>query len=146
MQIHEIQREHENIRSYQIGRGGRRGKTSGRGHKGQKARAGHKIRPQIRDEMKRIPKWRGRGNNKQKSIQDKPAVINVATIEAMFESGTEITPQVLFEQGMIDTRGGSLPSVKVLGNGDIAKKVTVSGCLVSGSARDKIENAGGTVS
>jgi len=56
MQIHNLKRIHPNKRSVSIGRGGRRGKTSGRGGKGQTARAGHKVRPEIRDMIKKLPK------------------------------------------------------------------------------------------
>jgi large subunit ribosomal protein L15 len=58
-----------------VARGGKRGKTAGRGTKGQKARAGHKIRPEIRDVIKRIPKMRGRGKNSNLSIQEKPVAM-----------------------------------------------------------------------
>ena len=59
MQIHSIKREHPNKKARQVGRGGTRGKTSGRGGKGQTARAGNKRRPQLRDIIKKLPKLRG---------------------------------------------------------------------------------------
>jgi len=62
MQLHEIQPDHKNKSKKRIGRGGKRGTYSGRGMKGQKSRAGHKIRPAIRDLMQRTPKLRGSKN------------------------------------------------------------------------------------
>jgi large subunit ribosomal protein L15 len=145
MQIHEIQRQHPNTRSQQLGRGGRRGKTSGRGHKGQKARAGHKIRPQFRDEMARMPRHRGRGKNKQTSIKDKPVTVNVAMLSATFSSGDEVTPQTLMERGVVELSRGENSNVKILADGELSVKLSVKGCSVSASAREKIEQAGGSV-
>ena len=67
MQIHNVKRTTKLKTQTQVGRGGKRGKTSGRGTKGQKARSGHKIRPAFRDIIKKIPKLRGRGKNKNVS-------------------------------------------------------------------------------
>ncbi len=71
MQFHTLKRKTENKKARQVGRGGTRGKTSGRGTKGQNARAGHKNRPELRDFIKRVPKLRGRGKNSLKSRQSK---------------------------------------------------------------------------
>lgn len=71
MQFHTLKRKTPNKKSKQVGRGGTRGKTSGRGTKGQNARAGRKKRPELRDFIKRVPKLRGRGKHSNKSIQKK---------------------------------------------------------------------------
>jgi large subunit ribosomal protein L15 len=71
MQLNTLKRNHPNKKSKQVGRGGTRGKTSGRGTKGQNARAGRKKRPELRDFIKRFPKLRGRGVNSLKSRQTK---------------------------------------------------------------------------
>lgn len=71
MQFHTIKRKTPNKKSKQVGRGGTRGKTAGRGTKGQNARSGRKKRPELRDTIKRIPKLRGRGKNFLKSRQSK---------------------------------------------------------------------------
>ncbi len=71
MQFHTIKRKSPNKKSKQVGRGGTRGKTSGRGTKGQNARSGRKKRPELRDTIKRIPKLRGRGKNFLKSRRSK---------------------------------------------------------------------------
>ncbi|KKU50147.1 MAG: hypothetical protein A3F53_00570 [Candidatus Zambryskibacteria bacterium RIFCSPHIGHO2_12_FULL_48_10] len=71
MQFHTLKRKTPNHKSKQVGRGGTRGKTAGRGTKGQNARAGRKKRPEIRDVIKRVPKLRGRGKSSLKSRQFK---------------------------------------------------------------------------
>lgn len=71
MQFHSLKRKTPNKKSRQVGRGGTRGKTSGRGTKGQNARAGRKKRPELRDFIKRVPKLRGRGKSGLRSIQKK---------------------------------------------------------------------------
>ncbi|MEK9185284.1 MAG: hypothetical protein AAB863_00775 [Patescibacteria group bacterium] len=67
MQMHNLKRNKHNRKAKQVGRGGTRGKTSGRGTKGQNARAGRKKRPEMRDIIKRFPKLRGRGKHSLKS-------------------------------------------------------------------------------
>ena len=71
MQFHTLKRKTKNKKARQVGRGGTRGKTSGRGTKGQNARAGRKKRPELRDIIKRVPKLRGRGKSSLKSLQSK---------------------------------------------------------------------------
>lgn len=121
MQIHDLQRRTPNKTSRQVGRGGKRGKTSGRGHKGQKARAGHKIRPEIRDQIKKIPKLRG---YRFASIQNKKAVVNLSDISENYVDGDIVSPTTLLEKKLIKRQGGVLPVVKVLGTGELTKKVT----------------------
>jgi large subunit ribosomal protein L15 len=137
MQLHELTRTTPNKKARRVGRGGGRGKTSGRGTKGQKARAGHRIMPAIREQLKKLPKRRGYSF---KSIEGKPAVINVSSLEKFFSPGDAVNPKILAERGAV--RGGA---VKILGDGEITKKLAISGCLVSASARAKIEKAGGSV-
>lgn len=71
MQFHSLKRKTPNKKSQQVGRGGTRGKTAGRGTKGQNARSGRKKRPELRDVIKRVPKLRGRGKAGLKSRQTK---------------------------------------------------------------------------
>ncbi|MDP2651145.1 MAG: uL15 family ribosomal protein [bacterium] len=77
MQLHELKPKTERKKSKQVGRGGTRGKTAGRGTKGQNARAGHKKRPELRDFIKRLPKLRGRGVNSLKSRRTKLAGVEL---------------------------------------------------------------------
>lgn len=145
MQIHEIKRENKNKTSIKIGRGGKRGKTSGRGHKGQKQHGGHGIRPEWRDAIKKLPKLRGRGVNSNKSIKSDSQAINVSRIENNFKAGEIVSTKTLIAKNLVRKIGGQHPVVKILGNGEITKKVVVSGCTVSASAKEKIEKAGGSI-
>jgi large subunit ribosomal protein L15 len=128
-----------------VGRGGKRGKTSGRGGKGQTARSGHKIYPQIRDVIKRIPKLRGRGKSSFKSFQELATPVNLEALERAFDSGATVTPESLFHAGVISKKSGYLPRVKILGEGALTKNLTISGCSISASARAAVEKAGGSV-
>jgi len=139
MQLHQLQPVHKQKRSQLVGRGGKRGKTSGRGGKGQTARSGHKVRPEFRDILMRIPKQRGRGTNVFKSFKEKPAIVSLVDIDNMFSAGTSVTPELLVEKGLVKKVEGSIPKVKILGDGEITKKISVLGCEMSESARAKIE-------
>lgn len=146
MQLHELKRKTENKTPKRVGRGGGRGKTSGRGTKGQNARSGHKKRPEIREILKKLPKRRGRGIAGLVSIQSKPSVVNVSSLETAFSAGDVVNVATLLERGLIRARKGTAtPSVKILGDGELTKKLTLSGVVVSASAKEKIEKAGGSV-
>ncbi|MEK7606549.1 MAG: uL15 family ribosomal protein [Patescibacteria group bacterium] len=135
MQLHELKRTTKNRSKKRVGRGGKRGKTSGRGHKGQKARSGHRIRPEIRDMIKKIPKQRGYGKHRATSVRGDripQVVINIGTIDKYFADGAVISPATLHEKGLIKMRTGKLPSVKILGKGKLTKKVTYEGVKLSG--------------
>jgi large subunit ribosomal protein L15 len=144
MQKHNVKRLHKNKTSAQVGRGGTRGKTSGRGTKGQNARAGHKNRPELRDFIKRFPKLRGRGKNINTSIVSKPTVVSLSTISKAFSAGAKITPQSLRDKKLVVTEKGLIPKIKILG-GTTDKKLIFSGIAVSASAKTEIEKAGGTI-
>jgi large subunit ribosomal protein L15 len=142
MQLHELKRVTKNKDEKRVGRGGKRGKTAGRGTKGQKARAGHRIRPEMRDIIKKFPKLRG---YKQKAFRVKPTPVNLDLIEAAFEANAVVSPVVLVEKKLIGRIGGKLPKVKILATGSLSKKVTIEGCLISAQAKAKVEAAGGAV-
>ena len=146
MQLHNLKRNTKNKKSVQVGRGGARGKTSGRGTKGQGARAGRKIRPELRDRIKKIPKLRGRGKNSNLSIQTKPLPVTLAMIEKAFENGSEVTIATLIKTKLVSIYKGKAPKVKIVGNkkdetkeASFSKKVTVSGIPVTASVRVLIE-------
>ncbi|MBU6426767.1 50S ribosomal protein L15 [Patescibacteria group bacterium] len=145
MQTHQLKRNHPNRKRMIVARGGHRGKTSGRGGKGQTARAGNKRRPEWRDIIKRLPKLRGRGVNSHKSIQTKPVIVNLNAIEEIFANGDKVTPAILMENGVIATVSGKVQAVKILGGGELTKGIKVSGCKVSEAAKSKIEKAGGSI-
>jgi len=145
MQLNNLIPKTKNKKRMIVGRGGHRGKTSGRGGKGQTARAGHKKRPELRDFIKRVPKLRGRGVNGLRTIETKPVVINLDVIETIFTAGGEVSPKTLIEKNLVSTIDGNIPTVKILGTGEITRKVNIIGCSISLKAKEKIEKAGGTV-
>ncbi len=143
MQIHQVIPKTKNKKGKNIGRGGKRGTYSGRGIKGQKARAGRKMRPEIRDLIKKLPKKRG---YKFKSFQKNSAIVNLDALNKNFSDKSEITPTILAEKGLIKKLGGKVQSVKILGKGEVDKKFTISGCSFSKAVKEKIEKAGGVIS
>ena len=146
MQLHELKPTAPRKSAKRVGRGGKRGKTSGKGHKGQKARAGNSSRPEMREQIKKLPKLRGHGVNRAKTVNSErelPVVINVSALET-FE-GTDVSPKTLVAAGLIATKRKKVPAVKILGSGDLTKKLSVTGCTVSKTAKEKIEKAGGSV-
>jgi len=148
MQLHELKRKHPNTKSPRVGRGGKRGKTSGRGGKGQTARAGHKVRPEMRDTIKKLPKRRGYGKNRARTVytdRPRPVIVNVSVLERVFLAGDIVTPETLFAKGVIRRLKGRIPSVKILGEGTLTKKVSISKCTVSAEAKKKIESIGGSI-
>ena len=133
------------MKSVQIGRGGKRGKTSGKGHKGQKSRAGHKIRPEIRDQIKKLPKLRGRGVNSNKSIARVCTVVKLSQVNESFKAGEQVTPKTLFERGLVRKAGGLLPKVKIVNSGDLKKKVTFTRVKITKAAKEIIEKNGAII-
>jgi large subunit ribosomal protein L15 len=146
MQIHEIRRAHALKKSKLVGRGGKRGKTAGKGGKGQTARAGHRVRPAMRDIIKKLPKLRGHGKNRAKSVfyRGPEAVVNLRALN-VFKAGDVVTPRSLIAHGLIKEVVGKLPVVKILGTGELAIALKFEGCDVSATAKTKIEKAGGTI-
>ena len=147
MQLHSLSSVTSRTRKKRVGRGGKRGKTSGRGTKGQKARAGHKMRPELRDTIKKLPKRRGYGKNRADSVHSgrvRPVIVNVGMLSSAAFEGA-INPRALVSAGLIRMHAGKLPLVKILGSGTVVKKLSIIGCSVSASAREKVEQAGGTI-
>ena len=121
------------------GAGSGQGKTAGKGHKGQKARAGRGMRPGFEGGQmplqRRLPK-RGFNNIFRKVI----VAINVSDLNAKFENGAVVDAQALLDAGVLSK---CVYGVKILGNGEITKKLTVKASAFSKSAKAKIEAAGG---
>jgi len=140
MQLHELKQNTKREQRRRVGRGGKRGKTSGRGHKGQKARG--TPRPFIRDIIKKIPKRRG---YRFKSYRENPETVSIGELGAIFSKGENVSPKSLLEKGVITLKGGKIPKVKILSGGVLDKAISVSGVSVSATARAKIEKAGGKV-
>ena len=142
MKLHELSPAEGSKKAVKrIGRGpaSGQGKTAGKGHKGQKARAGRGMRPGFEGGQmplqRRLPK-RGFNNIFAKEI----AIVNVAALDKRFEDGATVDIEALKATGLIKKE---LDGVKVLGNGEIAKKLTVQVNAYSDSAKAKIEAAGG---
>ena len=142
MKLHELSpAEGSKKAARRIGRGHGSGwgKTAGKGHKGQKARAGHGMRPGFEGGQmplqRRIPK-RGFNNIFAKEI----VAVNVGTLERKFENGATVDINALVEAGVVK---GSFDGVKILSNGSLTKSLTVKATAFSKSAKEKIEAAGG---
>ena len=139
MQLHQIRPIHKKKKRKRVGRGGKKGTYSGRGVKGQKARAGRKLKPFIREWIKRYPKLRG---YKFKSFRIKPAIINLNTLEEKFNTGDTVNPQILLEKKLIRRIKGKVPQVKILGKSKLTKKLIIENCQVSKGVKEKIEKSG----
>jgi large subunit ribosomal protein L15 len=132
------------------GLGSGKGRYSGRGIKGQKARAGsHKMRAGFEGGQMplymRVGKQRGSTSKDAMPIgpfRTSTAPVNVGSLDA-FDDGAEVTPEVLAEKGLI--RNTKI-DVKLLGNGELTKRLTIRVHAISATAREKVEKAGGTVS
>ncbi|WP_163539065.1 50S ribosomal protein L15 [Gracilibacillus sp. YIM 98692] len=140
MKLHELKPSQARKNRNRVGRGmsSGNGKTSGRGHKGQKARSGGGVRPGFEGGQmplfQRLPK-RGFTNINRKDF----AIVNLETLNN-FDEGTEVTPELLLETGTVSKLKSG---VKVLGNGKLEKKLTVKAHKFSASAKEAIEAAGG---
>ncbi len=148
MQLHELKPVTPKKSAKRIGRGGKRGKMSGRGHKGQTARAGNSTRPEMRDLIKKLPKLRGHGVNRAEAVNAERVLavpVNVSALEVAFAAGDVVSPRTLVAAGVVSTKRKKAPAVKILGTGELTKKLIVEGCAVSKSAKEKIEKAGGSV-
>ncbi len=148
MQLHNLQRNNPNKKARRVGRGGKRGKTSGRGMKGQKSRAGTSGRPEMRDIIKKLPKMRGHGKNRARTVNPsvlKPETVNLSTLDTIFNAGDVVTPALLLGKRLVRRQKGRIPTVKILGTGTLTKKMTISGCEFSVSAKEKVEASGGVI-
>lgn len=143
MQSHQFKTSNKKSRK-RIARGGKRGTYSGRGMKGQKSRSGGNVDPLFEGGrsslVERMKKTKG-----FKSIHAKKNILSLAQIDANFKDGEEVNVRTLVRRGLIDpsrvTRG-----VKILGNGELKKKLTIAeNILLTGSAKEAVEKAGGKV-
>ncbi|MCI5946859.1 MAG: 50S ribosomal protein L15 [Oscillospiraceae bacterium] len=141
MYIHELspaEGSKKDVKRVGRGHGSGWGKTSGKGHKGQNARSGGGVRPGFEGGQmpiaRRIPK---RGFNN--IFAAKMAAVNVSSLE-IFKEGTEVDAELLLASGLVKNIDNG---VKILGNGEITKNLTVKADAFSASAKEKIEKAGG---
>lgn len=157
MQLHTIQPNTGRKRAKRVGRGGKRGTFSGKGTKGQKSRAGASVRPGFRGADNRLwqlfPKLRGaskkpgsdRPHRKHRFYQFRrakaPASVNVGAFNR-FPDGERVTVDALVQAGIV---AGDTKKVKILGSGELKRKLIFEGFAFSASAREKIEKIGGTI-
>jgi len=142
MRLHELKPIHKLKKPKRVGRGGKRGTYAGRGVKGQRARAGRRLKPVIRELIKRYPKLRG---YRFKPVKLKPAIVNLVILEKKFKSGEIVNPKILIEKKLIHRIKGKVPKVKILGKEKLTKKLIIEGCQISKSAEEKIKKAGGKI-
>ncbi len=145
MQTHNLKRNKSNRKAKQVGRGGTRGKTSGKGTKGQNARAGRKKRPEWRDIIKRLPKLRGRGKNFLKSRFDENVVVKMSEVNSIFSAGELVNRITLEQKGLIKKTSNKYPNVKIVASGEITKALNFENVKISEKAKTLIEKAGGKV-
>jgi large subunit ribosomal protein L15 len=140
MQIHQLKIKPRKFKR-RVGRGGKKGTYSGRGMKGQKSRSGASINPIFEGGrstlIEHLPKVRG-----FKSIFPKSQVVNLEKLEKYFEKEGVVNPISLHKMKLI---GKIHVPVKILSMGKLSKSLTIEKCLVSKSAKEKIEKAGGKI-
>ncbi len=137
--VHRGIRKHKKRKRLGRGPGSGHGKTCGRGHKGQRSRAGYSVHPTFEGGqmplVRRIPK---RGFNNRWALT--VAIVNVGDLETRFDDGAEITPEMLKAKNLAK---GRYDLLKVLGNGELTKNLKISAHRFSRQAIEKIEKAGG---
>lgn len=140
MQTHQLQPKHKTKNRKRVGRGGKKGTYSGKGIKGQSARAGRKMVPVIRELIKRYPKLKGY----RSSVPDnRRATVGIGVLDKKFSDGDTVSPKSLIEKGVF--RAVKNQKVKILNKGSLNKKLTIENCEISKTAKIAIEKAGGTI-
>ena len=140
MKLHELKPAFGSTESKKrVGRGGKYSKTAGKGEKGQNARSGGGVRPGF--EGGQLPLFRRLGKRGFSNARFKKvyACVNIEDLNR-FDDNTNVTPELLIESGLVKKE---LNGIKILGNGDLSKKLTVRANKFSISARNKIEKIGG---
>lgn len=139
--VHQGIKKHKKKKRIGRGPGSGHGKTAGRGHKGQKSRSGYSRHPAFQGGampmVRRVPK---RGFNNRHALI--VSTVNVSDLEKRFENGEEVTPELLRERCLANSRYDLL---KILGDGELTKQLKVSAHRFSQTAKDKIEKAGGEI-
>ncbi len=137
--INELKTKNKKRLKKRIGRGGKKGTYSGRGLKGQKARAGRKIKPQEKETLMKLPKLRGYRFN---SIKTKPAVITLSALDKKFKEDEEVSLKSLIKKKII---AKNTKKAKILFKGKLTKKIIVKGLEISKKAKEEITKLGGQV-
>lgn len=152
MQLHQLKPIHRSKHRKRVGRGGKKGTYAGRGLKGQKARAGRRPRLGFAGGdtplIKRLPKQRGsvgkvkiKRGSKLSRFQVKSVILNLKDIDKRFKKGEIVSPKSLLEKGLIDKIKGRIPPVKILGEGEIKKKLEFNDLKFSKSVKDLVQKS-----
>lgn len=139
MQLHNISPKTKPKRKRYIGHGGKKGTYSGKGIKGQRSRTGTRIRPQIQDLIKRLPKMRGYDRISVRAKKE-TATININDLQNHFQSGEVVNRENLLAKGLISAR---IKRFKILNKGKITKPLTIEKIPASKAAIEAIIKAGG---
>jgi len=148
MQLYQLKPTHKSKLRKRIGRGGKRGTFSGKGVKGQKSRSGKSPRPGFAGGndpfYKRFPKQRGLHGSKKirrgvklLRLRQKSIVLNLKDIAKKFKEDEVVSPKTLLKKGIIARISGRIPRVKILGSGELDKKLIFQGVSMSQSAKTK---------
>lgn len=140
--VHRGIQKHRKRRRIGRGTGSGRGKTAGRGHKGFYSRAGASKRPGYEGGQMPLARRIAKRGFSNARFEAKVAIVNVAALERIFDDGATVNPQTLAEKGVIK---GKFDIVKILGNGQLGKKLTVTAHRFSKSAEAKITAQGGQI-
>ena len=145
MQVHQLKKSNNKLsqkKKKRVGRGGKRGTYSGKGQKGQRSRAGAKIKSEMREMMLKFPKRRGVYFT---SLKKSPIIIDLKDIVTHFPEGGVITPKKLIKAKEIKVAKSKLRPIKILGAMPLSKSYQIQNCLISKKAKEAIEKAGGKV-
>lgn len=130
-----------------VGRGGSRGKNAGRGNKGQKSRAGRKIKPVIRDELQRIPKRRGHNKNRARGVRFRlpTRTLTFEIISRNFKKNEKVSPFTLISKRIFTKSSGKYPNIKLVSKGELKHPVVISKINLSEKAKEEILRVGGKI-
>lgn len=142
MQTHQIRPNNKSSKKRKVGRGGKRGTYSGRGLKGQRSRAGSKIKPQIREMILKFPKRRGISFN---SLKKECLVVKLKDLVKAFPDGGVINLNKLKKVGLIKKIKGEIRPIKILGAIPLSKEYIIKNCLVSEKVKEAIIKAKGKI-
>jgi len=142
MQIHQLKPPHYLKRRKRIGRGGKKGTYSGKGMKGQRSRAGAKIRPQLRDFIMKIPKKRG---SRFILKREKFTEVKWRRIKKTFPQGGLISPASLKKAKLLKGTKRKKLFVKIIGEGNLSAPYIIKNCFITEKAKEVILKAGGKV-
>ncbi|MCL4426835.1 uL15 family ribosomal protein [Patescibacteria group bacterium] len=141
MQIHNVQPKTKQKSRVRVGRGGKRGTYSGKGMKGQTARAGARVRPAVRDLIKQIHKLRGYEARSRRTA----ITLSLRILEEAFAANETVSPRTVREKGLVANTVDRKTPLKILNTGELHKALIISGIAVSRTAEEKIRKAGGSI-